>query len=113
MQVVKNNNQIPQLFSDIVEVGGLKYKLQHPGNRAWIKLKPSLINMTTREFNLEKLMDYAFEHCVFPEGHSFEPTIDNIDLKDSETWEVLLPNFFRGKIDPKFKPKDKGSQGTD
>ena len=48
---------------------------------------------------------------VFPDGHTFEPTIDNISLSESEVWEVILPNFF-GKVDNKFKPKDKTSKGT-
>ena len=65
-----------------------------------------------KEFDFEKLLDYAFEHCVFPEGHSFEPNIDNISLPESEVWEVILPNFFRGKVDNKFKPKNKTSEGT-
>lgn len=100
------------LFTDIVEVGGKLYKLQHPGNRAWLKLKQSLINLTSKEFDLVKLLDYAFEHCVFPHEHNFEPTIDNISLNDSEVWEVILPNFFRGKVDAKFKPKNKTGETT-
>jgi len=107
-----NSKQPISIYSETVEVGGKLYRLQHPGNRAWLKLKQSLVNITTKEFDFEKLLDYAFEHCVFPEGHNFEPTIDNVSLNESEVWEVILPNFFRGKVDNKFKPKNKTGEGT-
>lgn len=107
--MAENLKNAVSLYSEIVEVNGKLYKLQHPGNRAWLKLKQSLVNITTKEFDFEKLLDYAFEYCVFPVDHNFEPTIDNISLSESEVWEVILPNFFRGKVDNKFKPKDKNS----
>lgn len=108
--MAENLKNAVSLYSEIVEVNGKHYKLQHPGNRAWLKLKQSLVNITTKEFDFEKLLDYAFGHCVFPVDHAFEPTIDNISLSESEVWEVILPNFFRGKVDNKFKPKDKTSE---
>lgn len=95
---------------DIIEVGGKCYRLQHPGNRNWVRLKQELIDIKTNKFNIEKLLDYAFEHCVFPEGHNAEPTLDNLPLEDLETWEVILPNFFRGKVDSKWKPKKSGKE---
>ena len=110
--MAENLKTAVSLYTELVEVGGLLYKLQHPGKRAWLKLKQTLVNISTKEFDFEKLLDYAFEHCVFPEGHSFEPNIDNISLPESEVWEVILPNFFRGKVDNKFKPKNKTSEGT-
>jgi hypothetical protein len=109
--MAENLKQAVSLYSETVEVNGKLYKLQHPGNRAWLKLKQSLVNITTKEFDFEKLLDYAFENCVFPDGHTFEPTIDNISLSESEVWEVILPNFFRGKVDNKFKPKNKTGEG--
>ena len=91
------------IYTELVEVGNKKYRLQHPGNRAWIRLKQNLIDLETKKPDMEKLFDYAFEHCVFPEGHNFQPTLDNINGSDLEEWEALLPSFFRYKTPDKFK----------
>ena len=55
--MAENLKNSVSLYSEIVEVNGKHYKLQHPGNRAWLKLKQSLVNITTKEFDFEKLLD--------------------------------------------------------
>ena len=52
--MAENLKNAVSLYSEIVEVNGKHYKLQHPGNRAWLKLKQSLVNITTKEFDFEK-----------------------------------------------------------
>ena len=97
------------LLSEQIEVNGKLYKLQHPGNREWLRLKQSIFNVKENTINLEKLLDYAFEHVVFADGHNFKPTLDDISPEESEAWEVILPNYFRGKVDKKWKPKKENS----
>lgn len=92
-----------------IEIYGKKYKLQHPGNREWIKLKKSLVSLSEDKGNIdmEPLLDYCFEHVVFPEvGEKLNlDTVDLIDLE--EVWGLVLPRFLRGQLDPEYKYKNK------
>ena len=82
---------------EYVEVLGKKYKLQHPGNRAVLKLQSNAINAQNGTINLEPMMDFCFEHVVVPDGHGFHPTIDNLPPKEFEAWLGILPGFLRGE----------------
>jgi len=85
------------ITKDVVEVGGKLYNLQHPGNREWIKLKQRLVNPDKKQFELELLLDYCFEHVVFPDDGP-KINIDSISLEELEVWEEILPAFLRGKL---------------
>jgi len=84
------------LFVKYIEVDGNRYKLQHPGNRAVLKLQSEAYNLKTGLTNMEAMLDYCFENVVIPEGHGFRPTIDNIKPKEFQTWTEILPGFLRG-----------------
>lgn len=85
------------IIKDVVEVSGKLYNLQHPGNREWIKLQQRLYNNKTGEINLELLLDYCFEHVVFPDNGP-QLKLDDISLSDLEVWGALLPDFLRGQF---------------
>lgn len=92
---------------EIIEVGGLKYRLQNIPNRERIRLKQKVVNVISKEVNLELIFDYAFEHCVFPEGHTHEPNLDNCTSEEMEVWEKILPNFC---LTGKFAEPSKGGK---
>lgn len=93
------------LTRDEITVHGKKYIIQHPSNREWLKIKQSMVDFKTQQLDLEKLYDYVFENCVFTNEPNIEkPTLDNIDGKESATWEALIMDFFRTRVIPsKFK----------
>lgn len=93
--------------NEIIEVCGKKYRLQAIPNRERIRLKQKAVNVITKEVNLEMIFDYGFEHCVFPEGHSNEPNLDNLTNEEMEVWEKILPNFC---LTGKFTEASKGGK---
>lgn len=92
-----------------ITLNGKKYKLQHPGNREWIKLKKTFFSFDENgkgSIDMEPLLDFSFEHVVFPEeGNKLD--LDSIPFDDLEAWESILPRFFRGNVKEgeKFKSK--------
>lgn len=95
-------------MNDIIEVCGLQYRLQQIPNRDRIRLKQSVMNLKGNTVDLEKILDYGFEHCVFPEGHTNAPTLDNCTPDELEVWEKVLPNFcLNGKFVSPDKPGKK------
>ena len=98
--------------TNTIEVNGKKYKLQHPGNREWIKLKKTFVTIQDGQANIdmEPLLDYCFEHVVFPEeGNKLD--LDTVELTElEEVWSVVLPRFLRGDLTAteKFKTKQQG-----
>ena len=80
-----------------LELNGKVYTLQHPGNRAWVKLQCELIDTKTQRVDLERLLDYSFEHVIHPEEGP-KLTIDTVPLKELEEWTGILPEFFRGDL---------------
>lgn len=85
--------------TDRIVVNGKVYKLQHPGNREWLKVKKTLLDVRTAQVDIEPLLDYCFEHVVFPEeGNKLD--LDTIDLQElEEVWAEILPSFLRGQLD--------------
>jgi hypothetical protein len=84
-----------------IEVNGKKYNLQHPGNREWLKLKQSIYTVNVdqvAEVNMTLMLDYFFEHCLYPvEGQKL--TLDNVPLKElEEVWGSVAPRFLRGDL---------------
>ncbi len=88
-----------------VEVSELRYRLQHPGTREWVKLQQTIMNMQTRTVDLVALMDYCFEHVVHPHGHDFQPNLDEISPAEAEVWGKIFLPFLRGDSVAKFAPK--------
>lgn len=83
-------------FIETVTVSGKKYKLQHPGSRAWLKIQQQMIN-AHGVLNLEPLFDYAFENVVIPEGNHPQLTLDDLNPWEMEAWGKILPPFLRGE----------------
>lgn len=98
------------MITNTIEVNGKKYKLQHPGNREWIRLKKNFFTVGDNgrgSIDMETLFDYCFEHVVFPEQGQ-KLSIDTIDIKElEEVWGLVLPRFLRGELEAgaKFKSK--------
>ena len=108
------NDKLPlsPRHTEEVEVNGEKYLLTHPGMRMhnrW-KKEVSEINVETKltSFNMSKYLDLAFENCVEPIGHNFQPNQENlVHPRDQEVWALLLPQFLRGVDLSRFKAKKK------
>lgn len=82
-----------------IEVNKKKYILQHPGNREWYKIKGKLYKLQSDGFDMELILDYFFEHCVFP-IESEKLTLDTADLIElEEVWGVIALPFLRGALE--------------
>jgi len=81
-----------------IVVNGKVYKLQHPGNRAYLEVYKTVYDVTSGQVNLIPLLDYCFEHVVFPDvGGKIK--LDDVDIKElSEVWGLILPSFLRGDL---------------
>jgi len=86
------------MITNKIVVNSKVFKLQHPGNREWLKLQASLYNPKTDQFNLETMLDYCFENVVFPEQGN-KLNLDEISLDDLEVWQAILPRFLRGQLE--------------
>lgn len=80
-----------------IEIQGKGFILQHPGNRAWLRLQKEMINVTNGQYDTEKVLDYSFEHVVFPENGK-KLSIDTIEQSEMEVWQQILPRFLRGRL---------------
>lgn len=80
-----------------IELKGKGYILQHPGNRAWLRLQKEMLNVSTGQFDMEKVLDYGFENVVFPEEGP-KLNIDSISVAEMEVWQGLLPRFLRDRL---------------
>ena len=92
----------------IVQVGGKEYKLTHPGMRFVNRWKRECTDIKDGKalFDMEKYIDFCFENCVMPEGHTFRPKQDDIfDPIEGEEWSAVLPRFLRGDALEDFIPK--------
>ena len=88
-----------ELPGEPVTIGGLNYRLTHPGVREWFKIRTKFLNVQTQQFAMDELMDYFFENCVVPDGQSKKPTLDTISLVEGEEWGIIAPRFLRsGKV---------------
>lgn len=94
-------------MNESIEVCGKKFLLQPIPNRERIKLKQSVITLKTNSVDLEKILDYGFEHCIIPDGHTYQPTLDSCTPDELEVWEKVLPNFC---LNGKFVEPGKGSK---
>ena len=99
---------------DKIVVNGKVYKLQHPGNREWIKLKQALFTVKkdgTIAIDMEAMIDYCFEHVVFPEEGG-KLKLDDCDLIElEEVWAIILPGFLRGQLESGYVyPEDRKSK---
>jgi len=83
------------------------YKFQHPGNREWLKLQSKMLDIKTQSIDMEKLIDYCFEHVVHPaEGGKLK--LDDLHPRELEAWQLVLPRFLRGELDSGYiYPEDK------
>lgn len=93
-----------------IVLNGKVYKLQHPGNRAWLEIKETMYKPQTDTIIMIPFLDFCFEHVVFPEVGS-KITLDGCDPAELEVWGEILPRFFRGKLDRDYiYPEDRASQ---
>lgn len=102
------------MIVNTIEVNGKKYKLQHPGNREYIRLKREFFTFDGSgkgSINMETILDYCFEHVVFPEQGP-KLSLESVDLGElEEVWSSILPRFLRGELEAgsKFKSKKRSS----
>lgn len=80
-----------------IEIKGKGYILQHPGNRAWLRLQKDMLNVSTGQFDMEKLLDYGFENVVWPESGP-KLSVDTIPTIEMEVWQGILPRFLRDRL---------------
>ena len=80
-----------------IEIKGEGFILQHPGNREWLRLQKEMLNLSTGQLDMEKVLDYGFEHVVYPETGK-KLSLDTIDLFQMEVWQGILPRFLRGRL---------------
>ncbi len=88
-------------------VDGKNYKLQHPGNRAYLQWQEEYITLTG--ISQEKFLDLAFEHCVIPEGHAGKPTIDTVNPSELGVWSKMLRRFLDGDLDSLVARPEEGA----
>lgn len=90
-----------------VTVFGKKYKLQHPGTRAWMRLQRQFRLLSTDgvskgvniDLDMEKVLDYFFENCCFPEiGDKL--SLDTILPSQLEVWTHVSTVFLGGDLGP-------------
>lgn len=96
-----------------IVVNGRAYNLQHPGNREWLNLKGTLYSIAKGCMDVVPLLDYCFEHVVFPvEGKKLN--LDDVDLTElEEVWTIVLPRFLRGELESGYIfPGDRKSQNN-
>jgi hypothetical protein len=98
----------------IIEVNGKIYTLQHPGNREWLKLKQEIIQVHANKtvgVDIVKMLDYCFEHVVFPaEGPKLN--LDIVDINEiEEVWSPVLQQFFKGQSLLESYTSSQGSAG--
>jgi hypothetical protein len=100
------------LVTNDIEVNGKKYKLQHPGNREWIRIKKTLYNVSGDSIDMEPLLDYFFEHVCFPESGS-KLNLDTVPILElEEVWGSVALQFLRGTLETGYKyPNKKSSAG--
>ncbi|EMM73314.1 hypothetical protein LEP1GSC038_2736 [Leptospira weilii str. 2006001855] len=79
-------------------VDGRNYKLQHPGNRKALRWRQEAISLT-EGLNQDKLLDKFFKFSVKPVGHSFEPTLDNIEPNHVEVWLRIANRFLKWELE--------------
>ncbi|WP_061233753.1 LIC_12613 family protein [Leptospira interrogans] len=79
-------------------VDGRSYKLQHPGNRKALRWRQEAISLT-EGLNQDKLLDKFFKFSVKPFGHSFEPTLDNIEPNHVEVWLRIANRFLKWELE--------------
>ena len=90
--------------TETIEVNGSIYELQHPGNREWLKLKQEIFKVRsdgTVLLDMISMLDYCFEHVVFP-ADGPKLNIDTIDIEEvEEVWGPVLQQFLKGKLEAK------------
>ncbi|TGK18040.1 hypothetical protein EHO61_11320 [Leptospira fluminis] len=118
-------------YQEQISVNGKQYVLQHPGTKEWIKLKSKMFRITDGNMDLSVVLEYCFEHVVFPENGAPKLSIDGPlgpegravllqrnELKQwirelEEVWEIILPRFLRGDLEPGFSwPEARPENGT-
>jgi hypothetical protein len=91
-KVLENGKVIIIKFGD-----GLRYRLQHPGNRDYLQWQKEHYSMTAG-FDQEAMLDKFFEYCVIPEDHDKKPELDNILPTEVTAWSTLMHKFLSGDV---------------
>ncbi|TGK04165.1 hypothetical protein EHQ53_03175 [Leptospira langatensis] len=115
-------------YQETIQVNGKEYILQHPGTKEWIKLKSKMFRITDGNMDLSVILEYCFDHVVFPGKGANKLSIDGplgpdgspISLQQTElkawireleeVWEIILPRFLRGELEPGFSWPENGSK---
>jgi hypothetical protein len=77
----------------MVEVKGKKYRLQHPGARAWMKQQESVIK-TDGSFGFEAIVDYGLQNVIKPvEGPLLNWEYFDERMEELNIWQMILAFF--------------------
>ncbi|WP_367898826.1 hypothetical protein AB3N61_06625 [Leptospira sp. WS58.C1] len=115
-------------YQETIQVNGKEYILQHPGSKEWIKLKSKMFKIADGNMDLSVILEYCFDHVVFPGKGAAKLSIDGplgldgkatvlqqAELKSwirelEEVWEIILPRFLRGELEPGFSWPENGAR---
>lgn len=88
------------------------YKLQHPGNRTKLEWEQDMFQ-PGKGFDRVSFLEKCFENIIIPDGHDFQPNIDNVNAKELEVWERVLSQFLEGDLGiPVEQESAKSGKGT-
>jgi hypothetical protein len=82
----------------MIFIDGLSYKLQHPGVETFLRWRDDSMDLREGKLNTRNVLKNAFEHCVFPEGHNYKPSLANLRPKYLEAWDTVLTRFLKGTL---------------
>ena len=92
-----------------LELDGVEYVLQHPGNRAWLTHYQK--SMSGDEPDVVAFLDWCFEHVVHPKK-SPKLSLDTLQIGGQQMWIPLLLAFLvRGELEAGRAWKDFESSG--
>ena len=102
-----------------LELGGRKYKLQHPGVAKWLEWKGKMFTILHDGKKIHTKQDTTaililfLEHCVICVSEpEFKLTIDNMHIGNAEAWDEISLTFLTGKYQEKPIGSDNGSGGN-
>ena len=80
-----------------LDLDGVQYELQHPGNRAWLTHYQETMGGGTTD--VVAFLDWCFEHVIFPKKGP-KLNLDTLPIGGQQTWIPLLLGFLiRGELE--------------
>lgn len=100
-----DKKETPSTMKATLEFNGEEFVVQHPGNRAWLRIYQTLLS-DAKNMDIERFMDWCFEHVVHPKKGG-KLVLDTIHVAEMMEWVALLQSFLsRGELDPDHAWRD-------